>query len=938
MILYRPVGLQELELIYDSGMEAFPARLPQQPIFYPVLELEYARQVASDWNVNSGQFAGYITEFKVEDSYIGQFEKHTVGGSQYQEFWIQAEEIEEFNRHITGHIRLLEGYFGESFQGFVPEKFGLQGKNAVEQFTLLANSFVYKRIDFYLEIRRNHKAVFLNYAFWQTHDFKNPGLKEKVIKAIKEAWFTSFPKIPLPLPPPIKEDTTPTKQTDSHAKHVVDLQEATALLEPIDSYEPRLVNPDDEDITPEELSDLDLSVEPDDDDNPSAGQNRPHSFVNPVRPEIRPGKPIAIYVPHSADTDQDDMTPEESSKSFAQQSVAPEDDDAKSVKQSASSYAVRPVHPEITPGKKTTSSSSFELEDKDVAFAKPTASHAPYSVNPDDEDITPEEPSDSFSLIDPEDEEAAFTKPRAPHSPVNHVRQEMTNRKQTTSHFVQGIRLGLSGNYHEAIDELTKAVEENPDDLVARTSLGVAFHRVREDDRALASYGAALERDPNYAEAHYFRANILYTHGNVREAIAGYTTAIGLEPELIEAHQKPIPEERLTDYNPSPAEMHRIAKPAHRILDLNKSLEIPEARQATQFKERAAEYDRLQNYEQVITDYSSALALQPNDAEALHLRGLAYEKIGQSERALEDYQQAMVINPQLSEEYIQRGITFGQMGNLRQSIASLTEGIRLAPQNADAFFNRGTSYFHLGDLENAMEDFSNVIRLAPTDEAAYYWRAVSHEEAGHTPEAIADYTQFLALSQDEAARMEIEGKLREWDKGTQSSPGAAGIAGDLSLWDKLRRHLGSRRVVPDEGQATNQVPSPADEPGPQADLYDLLAALGEQALDSTWFGSGVNCYGETAQELYAFTDDNKPIDGQDFVRIASGIRKTMEGDFQAFDPDETSPWIFIRAWEGNGFYIETNDPQAEKRLKKHFQAVEEVEGATPPYQGLFIHT
>jgi len=114
--------------------------------------------------------------------------------------------------------------------------------------------------------------------------------------------------------------------------------------------------------------------------------------------------------------------------------------------------------------------------------------------------------------------------------------------------------------------------------------------------------------------------------------------------------------------------MHRIAKPAHRILDLNKSLEIPEARQATQFKERAAEYDRLQNYEQVITDYSSALALQPNDAEALHLRGLAYEKIGQSERALEDYQQAMVINPQLSEEYIQRGITFGQMGNLRQSL------------------------------------------------------------------------------------------------------------------------------------------------------------------------------------------------------------------------------------------------------------------------------
>ena len=74
MILYRPVGLQELELIYESGMKAFPARLPQQPIFYPVLQLDYARQTASGWNIENGQFAGYVTQFKVDDEYIGQFE------------------------------------------------------------------------------------------------------------------------------------------------------------------------------------------------------------------------------------------------------------------------------------------------------------------------------------------------------------------------------------------------------------------------------------------------------------------------------------------------------------------------------------------------------------------------------------------------------------------------------------------------------------------------------------------------------------------------------------------------------------------------------------------------------------------------------------------------------------------------------------------------
>src|SRR5689334_7221272 len=132
MILYRPVGQQELELIYDSGMKAFPARLPQQPIFYPVLHLEYARQIASDWNAKSGQAAGYVAQFKVEDQYIAQFDKHTVGGSQHQEFWIPAAEVEKFNQHITGHIKVVEAYFAETFQGFVPEQYDLQGKNAVE--------------------------------------------------------------------------------------------------------------------------------------------------------------------------------------------------------------------------------------------------------------------------------------------------------------------------------------------------------------------------------------------------------------------------------------------------------------------------------------------------------------------------------------------------------------------------------------------------------------------------------------------------------------------------------------------------------------------------------------------------------------------------------------------------------------------------------------
>lgn len=61
MILYRPVGLEELRLVAAAAYRAFPPRLPEQPIFYPVLNVEYARQIARDWNTKSGSRVGFVT-------------------------------------------------------------------------------------------------------------------------------------------------------------------------------------------------------------------------------------------------------------------------------------------------------------------------------------------------------------------------------------------------------------------------------------------------------------------------------------------------------------------------------------------------------------------------------------------------------------------------------------------------------------------------------------------------------------------------------------------------------------------------------------------------------------------------------------------------------------------------------------------------------------
>ena len=109
MRLYRPVGQAECDLIVESGFTAYPPRLPEQPIFYPVLNERYAREIAEKWNKRypDSQYTGYVTTFEIDDAYIAQFPVQTVGASYHQELWSPAEELDNFNRHIVGKISII---------------------------------------------------------------------------------------------------------------------------------------------------------------------------------------------------------------------------------------------------------------------------------------------------------------------------------------------------------------------------------------------------------------------------------------------------------------------------------------------------------------------------------------------------------------------------------------------------------------------------------------------------------------------------------------------------------------------------------------------------------------------------------------------------------------------------------------------------------------
>lgn len=109
LTLYRPTGPEELAKVEESDFTAWPPRLPDQPIFYPVLNQSYAEQIATEWNIRDSG-SGYVTRFEVDRNFLKPYPRKIVGGTQHEELWIPAEDLLELNRHIIGKIEVIKRY------------------------------------------------------------------------------------------------------------------------------------------------------------------------------------------------------------------------------------------------------------------------------------------------------------------------------------------------------------------------------------------------------------------------------------------------------------------------------------------------------------------------------------------------------------------------------------------------------------------------------------------------------------------------------------------------------------------------------------------------------------------------------------------------------------------------------------------------------------
>ena len=203
---------------------------------------------------------------------------------------------------------------------------------------------------------------------------------------------------------------------------------------------------------------------------------------------------------------------------------------------------------------------------------------------------------------------------------------------------------------------------------------GVEYAEEGRLDDAIAEYTKAIELDPDLAEAHFSRGYAYYKLGESQRAVEGYNEAIELDPDLAEAYGAEV-------YGNQDEHYHSLGQLPRYI-------------------------------EENLSDF---VRLHPQDPNAYRNRGNAYYRVGQFERAIEDYTMVIELAPDSDPDF------------------------------AAYYLNRGNAHYKLGQFERAIEDYTMVIEIIPSVGTFYANRALAHTALGNDQEAERDIEKAVEL-------------------------------------------------------------------------------------------------------------------------------------------------------------------------------------------------
>jgi tetratricopeptide (TPR) repeat protein len=375
---------------------------------------------------------------------------------------------------------------------------------------------------------------------------------------------------------------------------------------------------------------------------------------------------------------------------------------------------------------------------------------------------------------------------------IAEIFRERTNRQDLNLRDIPSITAAVSAfaqeNPDEAIAQLSRTLEENPENFFTLITRGEIYLLNNQPNLALQDFDQAIELmgselgDENPI-AYFGRGNALMAlePPQLEAAIAAYDEAISLDRkfhkawtnrgnalarlgrliEAVESYNEALQIDPDYAVNNIKATLNRLIE--DRLSRSTQSISLSSAGILT----TDAESENLRSYD-VRSTASSDLGLDegdaetiaaasellrqrnPQDADAFNYLGFSLLITRRYSDAIEQINCALIIRPEFPEAYYNRGnVRYGQ-GELEEAIADFTRAIELTPGGPFAYNNRGLAHLDYGNFEEAIADFTRAIELTPEVTIVYYNRGLAHHRLEDFEEAIVDYTRAIELNSEDA--------------------------------------------------------------------------------------------------------------------------------------------------------------------------------------------
>ena len=305
------------------------------------------------------------------------------------------------------------------------------------------------------------------------------------------------------------------------------------------------------------------------------------------------------------------------------------------------------------------------------------------------------------------------------------------------AHLFLGLVFSDLGDHSAAVDKFNNAKQFGEESLELFYNRGFSYMQLGETEKALSDFDEALKISPNDVDALFYRGSASSSLGNNEVAIESYSSVLKLSPESVDIYlyrgncyyASGDYEAAIKDYQ----SLNEAQPPGNKFAFHNLGLA----------------YANLDNYESSLQSYTHALEIDPRYISALKNRGDLYFGREEFDEAIADYTSAIQLERENGDLFILRADAYIAQKNYSAAVKDYQEYLKIIPENIEVWIKLGNAQLDSGELESALDAFTEVQRLDRSNIYGWFNRAIVYTNMEDYPSAIADFTQAVELSPEE---------------------------------------------------------------------------------------------------------------------------------------------------------------------------------------------